>query len=193
MISFLSGILVKKSPMEVCVEVAGVGYRVNISLSSSKQLPAEGACLTIYTRHIIRNDAQELFGFATEEERAIFDMLITLPGIGPRIALRILSNLTPQELCSAVVAEDVEYLRKTPGVGKKSAERIVVELKDRIEKIELSNMDKPGGFLRDAVEALVVLGYRKSEATKVASKVFQTLSEKEIPLEQFLREVLKRM
>ncbi|MBP6673289.1 MAG: Holliday junction branch migration protein RuvA, partial [Bacteroidetes bacterium] len=135
MISYLKGILAKKSPTEIIVDVGGVGYSVNISLSTYEQLSELNSEVFILTHHHIREDAQVLYGFSGDNERDIFRMLIGVSGIGPKMAQTILSGIRPDELIRTISAGAISSLTAVPGVGKKTAERLILELKDKVGKI----------------------------------------------------------
>lgn len=175
MITFLQGILVEKSPARAVVNVGGVGYEVLIPLSSFDRLPPADADVKILTYHHVREDAQVLFGFVTDAERNMFDRLLDVSGIGPKLALSVLSGLSVREIKVAIVAGDSKRLSGISGIGKKTAERIVVELKDKItagEALEAtSGADEsmPGDVrIRDTVMALISLGYKQVDALKMA-------------------------
>ncbi len=193
MICSIEGKLTRKMPMEVVVETCGVGYMLHVPLSTSGVLPEEGSNVHLFTSLILRDENLELYGFATEREHKIFQEMILLPGVGPKLALRILSRLTPDEILNAVISQDVEFLRKTPGIGKKTAERLVVELKDRIEGMEPVEKEVKGDFISEAVEALTVLGYKRNDAMQIVRKTAKEIQKKPETLELFLKEILKRV
>ncbi len=172
MITFLRGKLVDSLPTQITVDVQGIGYDVLIPLSSFDRLPARGAEVTVLTHLAIREDAHVLYGFMSAAERDLFRLLInTVSGIGPKIALNVLSGMNVVALRGAVAAGDVKALSQISGVGKKTAERIVVELRDKIgaagaweatsAKLGLSDADQK---LNDAVLALIALGFKQQEA-----------------------------
>ena len=171
MISFLKGKLAEALPTQVVIDVNGVGYEVLIPLSSFDQLPAPGGEVKLLTHLAIRDDAHVLYGFMSETERDLFRLLIRhVTGIGPKLALNVLSGTTPSSFCAAVAHGDVKALSGISGVGKKTAERIVVELKDKIGD-DLPLGPEGGGVvsaedktLADAVSALVALGSKPQEA-----------------------------
>ncbi|MGB1052356.1 MAG: Holliday junction branch migration protein RuvA [Limisphaerales bacterium] len=174
MIAHLSGILISSEPTQALVEVNGVGYQVHIPISTFDRLPPCGNTLTILTHLVVREDAHLLYGFMSDEERQIFRLLIqAVSGIGPRIALSILSAMPPASLSAAVCQGDITSLTRIPGLGKKTAERIVVELKDKMEKLQSAGHEKESTamgteaqILDDAVAALISLGYKPPEAQK---------------------------
>ena len=167
MIAYLRGVLAEKEITRVVVECHGVGYEAAIPLSTFDRLPAEGAEVKLYTHHEVREDAQLLFGFATKPERDMFRLVTTVSGVGPKLALAVLSGLTVGDLQLAVSQGDAKRLAAVKGIGKKTAARIVVELKDKINPIEaLANATgetsrEQGAVLRDAMLALAALGFRE--------------------------------
>lgn len=174
MIAFLHGTLVDKTPSLATLDVGGVGYEVFISLSTYDRLPATGSPCRLLTHHHIREDAQVLFGFAQAEEKAMFERLIGVNGIGPKMALSVLSGLTVAELTMAIADNNVKRISAVHGIGKKTAERIVVELRDKVDPLEALASKTAGGgdpqaaVLRDAVLALTSLGFQQEQARKMA-------------------------
>jgi Holliday junction DNA helicase RuvA len=166
MIARLTGLLAEKSPPFVLVDVNGVGYEVQVPMSTFYNLPELGAKVTLLTQFIVREDAQLLYGFLTAVERESFRELIKISGVGPRIALALLSGLSSNELAQAVAAQDTSRLVKVPGIGKKTAERLLLELKGKIAPA-LANTP---GFAAvsdkqaDILQALIALGYSDKEA-----------------------------
>lgn len=178
MITFLEGVVEAKQPTHVVLNVGGVGYEVTIPLSSYDRLPGEQATCRILTYDHVREDAHQLFGFMTEEERRLFMLLMTVSGIGPKLALTTLSGLTTRELKAAIVQADVKRLSSVSGIGKKTAERMVVELKDKLGAGEALEAVAAGAVpaggdarTRDAVMALISLGYKRSEAQDMVARV----------------------
>ena len=169
MIARLTGRLAVKSPEALIVDVHGVGYRVLVSLTAFGALPAEGAEVTLNIHTNLRENALELFGFASATEQTLFGALITVSGIGPRMALNILSGLSPEQLSEALASGNVARLVAIPGVGKRTAERLVVDLQDRVRKLMLTPAaDAASADTSDAeaVSALVNLGYRAPDAER---------------------------
>ena len=161
MIGRLSGKLVAKHPPQVLVDCNGVAYELDVPMSTFYSLPANGDPVTLHTHLVVREDAQVLYGFATLEERAAFRQLIRISGVGARTALSVLSGLSVGELASAVAIQDAARLTKVPGIGKKTAERLLLELKGKISDA----MAKPAtGTTSDVLNALVGLGYSEKEA-----------------------------
>lgn len=199
MISFLHGKLVDALPTQVTVDVHGVGYEVLIPLSSFDKLPAPGGEVRLLTHLAVREDAHVLYGFATAAERELFRMLInTVSGIGPKIALNVLSGMNPVAFRGAVANGDVKALSSISGVGRKTAERIVVELKDKIGAAgawEASSAERAlsAGDQRvhDAVLALVALGHKQVEAHEIIRAAQAMLGEK-ATVEELVRAGLKK-
>lgn len=180
MITFLHGIIVEKQPTRVVLDVGGVGYEVFVPLSSYDRLPAKNESCRILTYDYLREDGHLLFGFMTEEERRMFILLMGASGIGPKLALSALSGLSIRELKAAVVEGDIKRLSSISGVGKKMAERIVVELRDKIgvgEGLEAltgaREMSADDLKARDAVLALIALGYKQEAARKMVAGVLR--------------------
>ena len=173
MIAFLHGTLVEKTPSLVILDVHGVGYEVFISLSTYDRLPATGTACRLLTYHHIREDTQILFGFLQAEEKGMFERLIGVNGIGPKLALSVLSGLTVAELSLAIAENNIKRISSVHGVGKKTAERIVVELRDKIDPLEsfagytAGGGDPRNAMLRDAVLALGSLGFPQEQARKM--------------------------
>ena len=165
MIGRLTGLLAEKSPPQVLIDVNGVGYEVDVPMSSFYNLPGLGERVTLLTHFVVREDAQLLFGFLTAPERAVFRQLIKISGIGPRMALGLLSGLSVAELTQAVAQQQAGRLVKVPGIGKKTAERLLLELKGKLGP----DLALPGGPIvsdaqADIVQALVALGYSERDA-----------------------------
>ena len=177
MIAYLRGVLAEKEITRVVVECHGVGYEAAIPLSTFDRLPAEGTEVKLYTHHEVREDAQLLFGFATKPERDMFRLVTTVSGVGPKLALAVLSGLTVGDLQLAVSQGDAKRLAAVKGIGKKTAARIVVELKDKINPIEaLANATaetsrEQGAVLRDAMLALAALGFSEDIARAKVQQV----------------------
>lgn len=167
MIGRISGRLLAKLPPQITVDVNGIGYELDVPMSTLYQLPATGAEVTLYTQLIVREDAHLLYGFATEAERALFRQLIKISGVGARTALSVLSGLSVAELREAVRAQDVGRLTKIPGIGKKTAERLLLELRDRLAVKDGDSSAGAGSAsgAGDVANALGALGYNDREVT----------------------------
>lgn len=172
MIGRLTGQLIEKRPPTVVLEVQGVGYEVDVPMSTFYQLPATGIAVTLFTHMVVREDAHLLFGFATDEERQVFRQLVRISGIGARTALAVLSGLSVSELFHAVSTQDGVRLTRIPGIGKKTAERLLLELRDKlVAGKELAVAGSAAAVRSDAVNALLALGYSEKEAAAALGKV----------------------
>ncbi|MFO7594475.1 MAG: Holliday junction branch migration protein RuvA [Pseudomonadota bacterium] len=192
MIGRLRGTLAEKQPPLLLLDVGGVGYEVEAPMGTFYQLPELGATVTLHTHLVVREDAHLLFGFATESERRLFRTLIKVNGVGAKLALTILSGINADEFARCVQDNDTASLVRLPGVGKKTAERLIVEMRDRLADWEgavalpgtaPAASAEPGtaGELKDAISALVSLGYKPPEASRLVNKVeSEGLSSEEI-------------
>jgi len=183
MIAFLNGLLVEKEPGGVILDIGGIGYEVAIPFSTYDRLPPTGQTCRLLIHDHLREDLHQLFGFATADERELFRLLQNVSGIGVKTALGALNGISPRELKLAIVERDVKRLSQLPGIGKKTAARIVVELVDKIDPIEAMASDgNPGATvsaqMRDAVLALCALGHAQDVALK---KIQQVLAEPDAP------------
>ena len=200
MIASLSGTLSSKTPQDAIISVQGVGYHVFIALSTFFTLPDINSAVHVFVSTHVRNDTIQLFGFATTEEKQAFSLLTTISGVGPKLALSALSTLPVPDLCAAIEAGDIETLGSIPGVGKKSASRIVLELKDKTHRIVLSGDQKssttsfePTTFLQEeAASALINLGYRAPEVKKAITLAVTKLDDT-YELEDLIRTTLKEL
>lgn len=197
MIALLSGKIALKTPDAVILNVNGVGYRVQIPFSTYYALPEEGAPLTLHIHTNVKEDAIHLYGFLTQEEKQFFQLLLGVTGVGPKLARDILSNIQPDDLATALARGDLARLSSIPGIGKKSAERLVLELKDKIIKLGLvsGQQNAPQGAhsvsVRDDVaSALINLGYKESVVAKVLAEVDLDSG---APMETVLKLALKRL
>ena len=168
MIARLTGILIEKNPPQITLDVHGVGYEISVPMSTFYNLPAAGEKLSLHTHMIVREDGHFLYGFSSEGERAAFRQLLKITGVGARIALAVLSGLSVAELTQAVVMQEAGRLVKIPGIGKKTAERLLLELRDRLPKSALTAAASTGAAVEDAtgdiLNALLALGYSEREA-----------------------------
>ena len=195
MIAHISGILAQKIPGEAIIDVGGIGYQVFIPLNVFYGLPEIGAAVTLQIYTHVREDALHLFGFQDPAEKQLFLLLLGVSGIGPKLAVNILSGIPTQELSRALKEGDQVRLVAIPGVGRKLAERMIVELKDRFATLapagaESAKADGSSQLLLDAVSALVNLGYKRPEAEKMVREV---LKKGDPSLENVLKETLRRM
>ena len=187
MIAWLQGLLIEKQAPMILINVSGIGYELEAPLSAFYDLPSAGEQATLFVHMVVREDAQLLYGFVTAQQRDLFRSLIKVNGVGPKVALAILSTLTLQELMQCVNADDDALLCKVPGIGKKTAQRLIVELKDRLQKAfgsvgESVQSSAPSASLErhDAIQALESLGYKSSEATRVVRALPNDLNSEEL-------------
>jgi len=188
MITSITGILVSATPLTAIIETGGLGYEVHVPVTTAERLPLPGQQTKLHTFAVYREDSQTLYGFATEEERDFFRLLIEkVTGVGPKMALSVLSKLSLASLKGAIAAGDVGLLAKCPGIGKKTAERLVIELRDKVNPADLG-MRHPGeaapgsgtvapadNKIRDAVLALVALGYKAADGDKAVRQAWVAL------------------
>jgi len=185
----LSGTLLEKLPPQIMVDVSGVGYEVDVPMSSFYNLPATGEKVSLFTHFVVREDAQQLFGFLTLKERAAFRELIRISGVGPKLALSVLSGLSVDDLASCIALQDAGRLTRVPGIGKKTAERLLLELKGKLADA----LPQAGGtglatatVANDALHALLALGYSDKEALPALKLLPEGLT-----LEESIRQALK--
>ncbi|MGD9782348.1 MAG: Holliday junction branch migration protein RuvA [Kiritimatiellia bacterium] len=196
MIVFLDGVLEEKEPTRVVVAVGGVGYEAAIPLSSYDRLPGIGQRVRLLTVPVVREDAHLLYGFTSAEERDAFRLLTSVNGIGPKLGLAVLSGLSVRDLKAAVAAGDVKRLGGISGIGKKTAERLVLEMRDKLGKADLMEAlaggHAPGPVnakLRDVLLALVSLGHKQADAQRMVKDVASEIAP-DVPLEDILRKIL---
>jgi Holliday junction DNA helicase RuvA len=188
MIGRLSGLLLEKNPPQILVDVQGVGYEVDVPMSTFYNLPALNEKVVLHTQLIVREDAHLLFGFLTQEERSAFRQLLKISGVGPKMALAVLSGMSIADLAAAVAGKDAGRLTKIPGVGKKTAERLLLELQG---KFAVTSGSAPAGGAApsagsDIVNALLALGYNEKEASWAAQQL-----PKEVDVSGGIRQALK--
>jgi Holliday junction DNA helicase RuvA len=164
MIGRITGTLAEKSPPHLLIDVGGVGYEIDVPMSSFYNLPGLGERVTLLTHFVVREDAQVLFGFLTHDERSTFRLLVKISGVGPRTALSILSGLSVNELAQAVSLQESARLVKVPGIGKKTAERLLLELKGKLGDALAAPASVASGAQSDILQALLALGYSDREA-----------------------------
>jgi holliday junction DNA helicase RuvA len=189
MIAHINGKLVEKNPMTLIIECGGIGYEVKISLNTFSAIGLEES-VKVFTQFIVREDAQLLYGFATKEEREMFNHLISVSGIGPNTAMIMLSSLVTEEIAHAIQVEDVRTIQSIKGIGVKTAQRVIVDLKDKMVKMSFSPQISAMGHNTnrfDALTALVSLGFDKKNAEKAIEKV----SQGEETVEQIIKGALK--
>ncbi len=204
MIGRLRGIILEKQPPEILLEVSGVGYELQLPMTCFYELPSLGEEVILYTHFVVREDAQLLYGFNNRRERSLFRELLKANGVGPKLALAILSGMSANQVVSAIEREDISSLIKLPGVGKKTAERLVVEMKDRLKGwsegalftpmtdavgMAQANGEPLSSVEEEAISALLALGYKPQQAATVVSKV----AKPEMKVEALIREALRAM
>lgn len=194
MIAFIEGTLEEKNPAFLVINCQGVGYLIHISLHTYASVPDKGN-VKIYTHQVIREDAHTLFGFAGTDERELFKHLITVSGVGPNTARMILSSMSPGEIRSAIISKNINTLQSIKGIGAKTAQRIIVDLKDRLEKagdfkddylVPVNNT-----IQEEALSALVMLGFSKSAAQKAIAAIIRKRPGETVTAEELVKEALK--
>ncbi|MCD6116862.1 Holliday junction branch migration protein RuvA [bacterium] len=195
MISFIRGRLVEKSPASIIVETGGIGYIFEIPVSSFDRFGSPGEEVTVLAHLHVREDKLVLYGFATEEERKLFRLLISVSGVGPKLAQGILSGLSVKDFNRALRAQDTAVLTSAPGVGKRTAERLIVELKDKVEiESEIAFAEQGGrvsSSVKEAVMALVSLGYQEAKAQRTVSSLFR--NNPDYSVEELVKNALQKM
>lgn len=198
MFAYLKGTLTLKAPTQIVVDVGGVGYEISIPLSTFSALPEKGQPVMIVTHVHIREDAHQIFGFFTEDEKSLFRLLLTVSGIGPKMALTVLSGVPLTDLKRAIIHEDLALLTSISGIGRKTAERIIIELREKVLLEDKSSQRKQtdgGGqeeiFFQDTVLALVSLGYKKQDAQDAVRKTITSSKGKVLTVDELLRAALK--
>lgn len=198
MIAILSGILVRKTPTEVTIDVHGVGYSVSIPLSTSEKLGEIGSGVSLYTHLHVREDALQLYGFASTGEREMFRTLISVSGIGPRMAQGILSGASVTDLSSYITTGNSGALTSVPGIGKKLAERLVVELRDKVRMMDgrtgqpRESDDRAEGVRGEAILALTSLGYSRGSAEKAVGAAVASFSGTDMSIEAIIKAALRK-
>lgn len=202
MIGRLLGTVADKQAPDLLIDINGVGYEVQLPLTSFYELPDIGQTATVYTHFVVREDAQLLYGFSSKQERALFRLLIKANGVGPKLALTILSGLTAEQFVQCVEHDDVTTLVKLPGVGKKTAERLLIEMRDRIKELNMAPTSERtigGETIRpliqangmdDAISALVSLGYSPQQAQKAVKSVYTEGDDSEVVIRNALKSML---
>ena len=195
MIGRLKGLLIESAPGQLLIDVGGVGYEVEISLTTYVQVLETEGPVTVHTHLVVRDDAHLLYGFASIGEREMFRTLIKVNGVGPRMALGILSGLDSASFARAVTGNDVKALTALPGVGKKTAERLIIEMRDKVDSFDVSGLDNPSTMTNNAIEdaesALIGLGYRPQEAARAVSRVTDPAEDVESLIRQALKLLLQ--
>lgn len=197
MYDYIKGQIVELNPAEVTLECYGIGYHILISLTTFTQLQNAGGNATVYIHHIIREDDEQLYGFFDKKERSIFRLLISVSGVGPNSARMMLSSLTPDEVCTAISTQDVNKIKSVKGIGVKTAQRVILELKDKIGKGVSENSigellsASPSPVRDEASSALMLLGFAKTNVEKVVSAILS--KNPSISLEDLIKLALKQL
>ena len=197
MIASLTGVLKSKNPTEILIDVNGVGYSVTIPLSTYEKLGEVESKVTLLTHLHVREDAMQLFGFASPEERFFFKLLITVNGIGPKIAQGILSGITVADPRQHIVQENISALTAIPGVGRKTAERLIIELRDKIGKVDVTSsgsipsQGEDSDLRQEALLALTSLGYNRPIAEKALRQVFAETKGEKLSLQDLIKRALR--
>ncbi len=201
MIGKIRGILVEKKPPELLIEVQGISYEVSAPMATFYQLPDLNKEISLFTHFVVREDGHFLYGFYSEDERLLFRHLLKVNGVGPRLALTILSSASVEEFVRAVLTNDTASLVRLPGIGKKTAERLVIEMRDRLSDWYQVAVQGGGGgvtprprsdrhhALQDAIDALIALGYKAQEANRTVSKIDDGKGSSEELIRRALREI----
>lgn len=193
MITYIKGRLIEKSPTKIIVESNGIGYEINISLNTYEQI-LDDESIKIFTYLQRKEDSDILFGFSSKSERSIFQQLISISGIGPSTARTILSSISPTEIQEAVWEEDVDRIKSIKGIGLKTAQRLIIELKDKVELFDKKDIDLSSENLdlkKEALLALSVLGFNKSKSEKIVSKLY--FENKDIELQELIKRSLNKL
>lgn len=197
MIAYIEGVIAEKTPTRIILDVNGIGYELLVPISTFEKLPEIGKKKKLLTYQHVREDALQLFGFSTPEEKSMFMKLISVTGVGPKLALGILSGCQVENLKNYIANGEVATLTRLPGLGKKTAERLILELRDKLEGIE-PQKDLPaaatlqlGSKLEEAILALVSLGYTNSSAEKAISQI--VAKEPELPIDELVKRALQRV
>lgn len=194
MIAKISGFLLEKSPTRVLIEVSGIGYEIHIPLSTFDKLGAIGEKTSLFTHLHVREDAMQLFGFATATEKQLFQHLLAVTGIGPKVAQSILSGSSVETFCRYIVQNEIAALTSIPGIGKKTAERLVLELRDRLarwlpDETAVTAISKTSAIQEETIMALVSLGYNRAAAEKAVEQVAREAGE--LPVEELIKRALR--
>jgi len=189
----IRGILLEKEPPAMLVDVAGVGYELEAPMTTFYDLPTTGSEVTLYTHLVVREDAHLLFGFSRASQRALFRNLLKVNGIGPRVALAILSGMSEDEFALCIAGEDITRITKVPGIGKKTAERLIIEMRDKVQAEGMILLPRgaevPQDPAAEAVSALMALGYKGNEA----SRLVRNVSGDDLTTEDIIRQALKNV
>lgn len=194
MIGYLTGKVISKKPTQIIVDVNGVGYVVNISISTFEKIPELNGAVSLYIYTSVKEDALDLYGFFTPSEKEMFELLKSVSGIGPKLTLSILSGLPPEDLSAAIQTGDLGRIVAIPGIGRKTAERLMVELKDKVDKLLLDAKTPDSGkasVRNDAIVALTTLGYNQKASEKIIRDLLY--SSPDMSLEEIIKEALSKL
>ncbi len=196
MFAYLKGILIRKTADSIIIDVNGVGYKVFTPGTTLSTCSEAGSEIKLHTHFYVREDNQALYGFLNEEELKMFEQLLTVSGVGPKAALSLVSNIPPSQFGLAVLTDDFESFTKAPGIGKKTAQKIILELKDKLKKlnsqltdikVETACLQPSDNKMKEAISALIMLGYSSQEASRTISTVY----DEEKTIEQIIKDALK--
>jgi len=192
MISYLEGRVISKTDRAVVISAGGVGYKAFVPLGVSARLPGVGETAYLFTHLHVREDGMELYGFLHATELELFELLITVSGVGPRVALAVISTEKPAVLAGAIASEDKNFLTKISGIGRKIAEKLIVELKDKVESLSFGSQAPGAAALDgDAIDALVVLGWQVRDAREALQKVPKDITKTELRVKEALKNLGK--
>jgi Holliday junction DNA helicase RuvA len=200
MIGWMRGIILEKQAPQLVLEVGGIGYEINAPMSTFYRLPDIGHSVSLFIHFVVREDAQHLYGFYKSEDRLLFRALLKVNGVGPRLALATLSSIEPDEFVRCVLNNDTVNLARVPGIGKKTAERLVIEMRDKLSdwyRIDILDGKSPAQLepfnrrqtLQDAISALIALGYKQQEANRVVAKIDDGVARSEELIRRALQEI----
>ena len=200
MYHYLNGKITEKTPAAAILDVNGVGYEVRISVNTFSALPDLGQTVKLLTHFVVREDAQLLYGFATEDEKELFKLLLSVSGIGPKMAITLLSGMTIPELKRAITESSTLALSSVTGIGKKTAERVIVELKDKLPREAgkdsrdiIHDINVSDQIVDDAIQALVALGYTKQKAKDAVQTILKDSLGRKLTVEEIIRKALKHV
>jgi Holliday junction DNA helicase RuvA len=180
MIGQIRGMILEKQPPQLLIDVQGIGYEIDAPMSTFYRLPDVGQEVILHTHFVVREDAHHLYGFFDRDERALFRTLLKVNGVGPRLGLTILSSVPPEEFIRSVLHHDIDSLVRLPGIGKKTAERLIIEMKDKLSdwhatsqelKTPTSSIEPRHAIVQDSIAALVSLGFKREEAARVVKRI----------------------
>ncbi len=197
MIGQLTGKILHKSPTETIIDIGGTGYQVNIPVTTFDRLPAVGETVTVFTYLHVREDALQLYGFSTKQDKELFRKLITISGVGPKLAQTVMSGLSYDELIRAIQQGNIAQLNKIAGVGRKTAERLVVELRDKLAEVQLAeestDVKTLDNIQTEALLALTTLGYSRNASENALRSVLTERNGEDVSIEELIKAALKRL